>query len=281
MAYNVTTLVRKARLPVSMGKRRLAAKAVLLALADRCNDRGGNAWPSKATIAAECELDSVRTVNACLRELAKNQIIFEQEKSRQHRPRTWAIDLAVLASLAPMPFISTAPEAQAESPLAVPGGHGRTSLAVQIQPEAQAVHPLTTSGVQGVHPLTADEPAAWQNNAPEVQAVRQGCKLDGPEVQAVHSESTYRAPDPVRTGTSLNSPIEHRQTREKKNDGNIKAAREILRPLVRLGLVEPLLLQQGKAGCLALSVDLGSDPDEVLYRALLLEKTRALVSRTA
>jgi hypothetical protein len=80
-------------------KRRPEAKAVLLALADDANDAGENAFPSVFTIAAEVEIGT-RTADAVLAGLRAQGLIEEQEPPRQHRPRTWRINLAALAALA-------------------------------------------------------------------------------------------------------------------------------------------------------------------------------------
>lgn len=76
------------------------AKLVLLALADRCDEDGRGAWPALATIAAEAEVDDVRTVSARLRALAAAGLIVEQAPPRQRRPRTWALNLDALDRLA-------------------------------------------------------------------------------------------------------------------------------------------------------------------------------------
>jgi DNA-binding transcriptional regulator YhcF (GntR family) len=67
--------------------RRPEAKGILLALADRADEAGGNAWPSVATMAAEAEV-SVRTAQKVLAELASAGLIEEQARPTQHRPRT-------------------------------------------------------------------------------------------------------------------------------------------------------------------------------------------------
>lgn len=100
MAYSVTALVRRARLPRSLGSSRPTAKLCLLALADRCDENGLGAWPSLATIAKETEVDDTRTIAARLRSLEKLGLIYEQEPPRQRKPRTWALNLAAIDALA-------------------------------------------------------------------------------------------------------------------------------------------------------------------------------------
>ncbi len=97
VSYEVTALVRAACLPETM-KRRPEAKGVLFALADKCVDTGMDAWPSVATIAAEVELGP-RTVHKVLKSLQSCGLIAEQAPPRQHRPRTWRLNLDLLRAL--------------------------------------------------------------------------------------------------------------------------------------------------------------------------------------
>lgn len=92
-------MVRAARLPRTV-KRRPQTKAVLLALADRCNNDGFDAFPAVPTIAAECEIGT-RTADACLATLRGHGLIAEQSPPRQHRPRTWRLNLDAILALAP------------------------------------------------------------------------------------------------------------------------------------------------------------------------------------
>ena len=79
-------------------KRRPEAKGILLALADRCDDDGRNAWPAVSTMAAEAEI-SVRTAHVVLEALVASGLIAEQEPPRQHKPRTWMLNPSALAAL--------------------------------------------------------------------------------------------------------------------------------------------------------------------------------------
>src|SRR5690242_1528985 len=88
---NVIAMVRAARLPRTM-KRRPALKGVLLVLAYHCDGHGAGAWPSVATIAGEVEIGT-RTADVCLRDLQSAGLIAEQAPPRQHRPRTWRLNL--------------------------------------------------------------------------------------------------------------------------------------------------------------------------------------------
>src|SRR5688572_25887797 len=76
VSWYVSALVRLARLPRKKIKqrRRPTAKLVLLALADRADHHGSNAWPSVATICAESEA-SEHTIEACLEALKRAKLI--------------------------------------------------------------------------------------------------------------------------------------------------------------------------------------------------------------
>jgi Helix-turn-helix domain len=117
VSYEVTKMVRAARLPRTL-KRRPVAKAVLFALADRWDDDGRNGWPSVRTIADEVEV-SPRTVFVVLRALEAAGLIAEQAPPRQHRPRTWCLNVARLAALADPQHgatLSTTPTAPVSAP---------------------------------------------------------------------------------------------------------------------------------------------------------------------
>ena len=67
-------------------------KLVLLALCERADDDGGNAWPSVATLAryAEC---STRTVQRVLAALERDGWIRVTQESTGQRPRVYAVEL--------------------------------------------------------------------------------------------------------------------------------------------------------------------------------------------
>jgi len=110
-------------------RRRPETKAVLLALADRCSDDGLDAWPSVATIAAESEI-GVRIADACLASLRELGLIAEQAPPRQHRPRTWMLNLDAIAALSDT--------------------HDRAPLTASAGPQHAAT--LTNSGSQVLSP---------------------------------------------------------------------------------------------------------------------------------
>jgi len=85
------------RFPFIKQSARGPLKHVLLALADRAFDNGENAFPSKARIARECEFVSERTVDVYLSWLQALGTTCEQEPPTPQRPRTWMLNLDVIA----------------------------------------------------------------------------------------------------------------------------------------------------------------------------------------
>jgi hypothetical protein len=92
VSYKVTKIVSRARLPRSLRCSRPVAKLVLLALADKADDDGRNAWPSVATIAEDAEV-STKTASKMLAALVSANLITEQRPPTQHRPRTYELNL--------------------------------------------------------------------------------------------------------------------------------------------------------------------------------------------
>lgn len=172
MSFHVTKLVRNARLPKTM-RQRVAVKAVLLALADRSEHDGRDAFPSRATMAAEAEV-SARSVDKYLAVLKADGFIAEQAPPTQHRPRTWQIDLSKLAELA---------ESQ---PVASLDGSG-----------SQLVASLDTSGSQQAASLDAPTVADSQNPTSGSQNVASGSQNLASGSQHVATELSY-----------MNSPLE-------------------------------------------------------------------------
>lgn len=146
MSLKVSQIVRRARLPRSM-PRRPEAKGILLALADRADDAGCNAWPSVATMAAEVEV-SVRTAQKVLGELVEAGLVEEQARPTQHRPRTYRLNLVALQL--------ASSDAQAVAPL-------------NVNPGAQAVAPLSAPGQQETSSGAQHPTSGVQMSTPEVQ----------------------------------------------------------------------------------------------------------------
>jgi hypothetical protein len=111
MAYEVTKLVRRARLPDTVPNRPVA-KAVLLALADRCARDGSNAYPAQGTIGGEAEVGCRKTVRRHLQVLHRHGLIHEQEPPQQGRVTVWRLDLKAIGALiqhgAPVPHVGAA-----------------------------------------------------------------------------------------------------------------------------------------------------------------------------
>jgi hypothetical protein len=178
-------MVRAARLPRTM-RRRAEAKAVLLALADRCDDDGFNAWPAVATIAVEAEL-SPRTTDKRLAALRDADIIVEQIPPRQHRPRTWRIDLDVLEGLAAAP----------QEAAGLNDGAG-----------AQHVAGLATSDTHDVAGLGCRSRVIQTRNF-DAQTRNSGVpdpQVGSPDPQERSSDPHDRADDPVLLNRPLNGP---------------------------------------------------------------------------
>ena len=166
VSYEVTALVSAACLPETM-KRRPEAKGVLFALADKCVDTGMDAWPSVATIAAEVELGP-RTVHKVLKSLQSCGLIAEQAPPRQHRPRTWRLNLDLLRALS-----------------------GKQQSAALRTPDLQRVAHLPT--VSEVH-------SDAQDRAP-------GPHISDPDAQNRTSGPQHVADDPVLLNRPLNGPL--------------------------------------------------------------------------
>lgn len=174
-------MVRAARLQKTM-KRRPEAKGVLLALADRCDDDGRNAWPSVETIAAEAEIGK-RTADACLVALRDHGIIAEQARPRQHQPRTWRLNLDVVATLADAQHTATLNESS--------DTHDPATL-----PSPDAQHTAT---------LQQGERRDWTNSDTQNQASdTQGREL-GSQKRALDTQTV--ATDPVLLNCPLNDPL--------------------------------------------------------------------------
>jgi hypothetical protein len=73
----------------------LADKFILLALCEKADNDGTNAWPSVATLAryAEC---SERTVQRALGRLRRDGWITETSKATRYRPRVYSVNLSRL-----------------------------------------------------------------------------------------------------------------------------------------------------------------------------------------
>jgi hypothetical protein len=192
MSYRVTALVRAARLPKAM-KHRPEVKAVLLALANRCDDAGKNAWPSVATIASETELSS-RTAQKRLSALRDSGIIRQQEPPRQHRPRTWRLDLGVLEELAAPQDVAGLDASGAQNVADLKVGRGRVQTGNRTgqvgKSEAPDLHDRP-SGLQHV----ADDPVLLNRpslNSPLNKEPRASRETPGVATPEELAEAAYR-----------------------------------------------------------------------------------------
>jgi hypothetical protein len=167
VSLKVSMLARRARLPAQiLLKRRPFAKSVLMALADRADDDGGNSWPAVATIAAETEI-SRRTVLDCLADLKAAGLIEEQAPSRQHQPTTWRLRLDVLE--ASVGQVESVPRGALPARLSGPRDDSRGAQPAPLNvPEVRAGHPE----VRAEHPRRAGPAPDPSVNGPERSDVR-------------------------------------------------------------------------------------------------------------
>lgn len=245
MAYTVTALVRRARLPKTIRHRPLA-KLCLYALADRCDDSGSGAWPSLATIAAESEVDDVRTVRAHLRALNQHGLIFEQAPPRRHRPRTWSLNLDAIMALDPV------------------------EQRLLFSLEAQPVAPLTSS----------TDLAGEQSRGPEEQLSLLGGQFEQLDRHAVAPDPVLRSGS---LNDHLNVRVFDQIQKSKKDyGGDLAGARAVIRPLLTAGINQvDELLETAHRECVARGIDLGAADDHVVARAVLLERLSFKFARAA
>lgn len=276
MSYDVSALVRACRLPRVMVNRP-AAKGVLLSLADDCRDAGDGfftAWTSVATMAQEAEI-SPRTVDAHLAALRERGLISEHSPPRQHRPRTWRLHLIAILELV----------VDAEAIDKKLTAKQRENLDEYLKTEAQQIATLTDPETQPLATLSRGEPGKNtadpqvltsdpQLSGPGSQLQNPGSQNSGPDSQAVATEryngTKNNSLNGVNTGASAKNP------KAKKADGNLQAVREVMRPLLATKQADSVLLQRAKSQCIALNVDLGDSADDLLGRAMVLEKGRAI-----
>ena len=68
-------------------------KLLLMILADYHNDESGTAWPTQATLSADCEMP-MRTIQRCLTQLQKMGLISVVRKGNQYQPTIYSLNLA-------------------------------------------------------------------------------------------------------------------------------------------------------------------------------------------
>jgi hypothetical protein len=146
-------------------------KAVLNALADRCWDDGTDAFPSVATIAAQVEI-SIRTTHRCLDTLRHLGLIAEQAPPRQHRPRTWRLNLEAIRALDP----KTA--AQYVAALSSPGAQPppsdvqvRDADAQDLNTDAHAVAEDPSVQIPSLIPPVNGAPSALNSRAKTINSI--------------------------------------------------------------------------------------------------------------
>jgi hypothetical protein len=253
MSYDVTAMVRRARLPHTV-KRRPLAKAVLLVLADDCHDDGTKAWPSLATIATEVEIGR-RTAAKVLARLKAEGLIAEEAPPTQHRPRTWCLNLTRIAALT----------------------------------DAHDGAPLLHSDAQHGAPLSAT--AEFAGGAPDAQIRESDAQIRKSDAHAGAHEQSYERSIEQNSGfAASHAPraiAEHRTKRLSRApaaDGNYRVIVRLAHETMdETGLSEPTdpdLIEALKQRCALAHIDYGRDsavPFDVVHRALHM----ARMQRTA
>jgi hypothetical protein len=260
MSYLVTRLVRAAILPSTL-PRLPAAKGVLLALADDCDDdgRGRYAGPALATIGREAALCRRSVINHLAR-LQAIGVIVEQVRPTQHRPRTWRIDLPTLARWV-------------------------DPLAPLSDPDRQLVARLTAadspldgpSDMHPVAPLTRSRGAIWDARGASLSP--QGCNSLHPNGIKNGVQNGNRTPAPTPAFAFADKAKE-------PNGDNVrnikKLAIDLLAETGRLPFGE--FVERVKQRCADLRIDYGRDeavPDDVVHRACLLAELLAIKATCA
>jgi hypothetical protein len=263
MAINVFQLVLAAQMPPGMKpNQRPRAKLVLLSLANRCWPDGSQARPSKKTIAQETEIRDDRTVTRYLNKLHELGLIHEQAPPGQHRPRVWRLDLDALQRLRPS---KSADAASIDSPSARPDP--------------------TDINVPSENPDPSDIGVPSETFGHTDPAFRQS------GVQFLETDPSFSRPDPSDINVPRSvfdpsfdpsiEPIAHtNENKDNRRDGNLRGARAIVRPLMAQNLADSEVLRQAREQLLASpDVDHGSDPDDLLQRALSLEVMARTVAK--
>jgi hypothetical protein len=218
-------MVRNARLPHTM-KRRVAAKAVLQALAHRCHDDGTNARPSLDTIGGEVELGR-KTVASVLATLEEADLIVEEVPPTQHRPRVWSLNLARIAALA---------DAQHDARLTSESAtHDRA--------------PLPDSDTQHVAPLDVSA-----ERAPDAQIGESGAQIRASDAHAgAHERSLERSLERRTAASPLHTLAEKRYaalSREPADDDNfsviVRISHEVIEKTGCCNEADPNLLEDVK-----------------------------------
>ncbi len=109
MSYQATRLVRAAEFPKKSG--RAIAKAVLLSLADDCtgDPLAPLAFTSVPTMEREAAV-SARTIDAALANLKRWSLASEHAPPRQHKPRTWRLNIPAIVAMIPTEIAAKLPD---------------------------------------------------------------------------------------------------------------------------------------------------------------------------
>jgi len=257
MSRLVTDMVRRARLPKTI-RRRPLAKAVLLALADRCHDDGCNAFLSMGNVATEVE-SSERLMPAVCRDLEAHGLIAEQLPPGQHRPRTWRLELTALEALS--------------GPQHVADLRRRT----------------VTAAPQHAADLTAATGRQEPRSGPQIQS--SGPQLSRSAPHILRSAPQHAADDPLNLDPVLepktaaaprSSPTD--LTTAPAADGNYRVVRRLAYAVLdELGLIDEAdLVEAVKRRCATQHIDYGRAvrPD-VVHRACASARAGRVINKQA
>lgn len=203
MSYQATRLVRATEFPKKSG--RAIAKAVLLSLADDCtgDPLAPLAFTSVPTMEREAAV-SARTIDAALANLKRWCLASEHAPPRQHKPRTWRLNIPAIVAMIPVEVAAKLPDEDqsliaaarakaaetAEAEAAAARKEANIIEATDPQPSAtlneSGPQPTTTLAAPAI-PVLDPQPAATLNDS-ESQSSASGSQDTQPGSQPTATE---------------------------------------------------------------------------------------------
>jgi hypothetical protein len=266
MSFSVYQLVLKVQFPNDLCRRyeRSQAKLILLSLADDCGHDGTNACTAVRTIAAEAQL-SIGTIDKRLRMLDRQRVIHEQIPPSQHFPRTWALNLPLLASWVD-------PDTRKTLKL-----HETTRQAMQ-RPSPDSQHVVCLES-------TRSSPSDSQSSRPDSQDLNPDSQSLCPDTQHVADElielSTTKElrTAPAAPHSKTKTPREEHNpgaprrfvapAKTPSADGNYRVVCRLVGELLETGRFDDAdfgaLKEAAKVRCGELHIDYGRNPDVDLF----------------
>jgi hypothetical protein len=244
-------------------KRRAYCKSVLLALADDCADDGSSAFTSVRTIASETELGT-RTVDQCLRLLYEHRFLDVQARPRQHRPRTWKLNLGTIVAFSDTQVFAILKASAAEWPES-------QVFAYLTDAESHAAAYLERFG-------TEPEQRSWSQD--HARLIPSGSQNWNPDTQKRSSGSHDPATELLTVQRTKDS-TRFREQAQAPNGNNFKPISAIVRDVLAEtpGASPSDLVALTKQRCAELSIDYGRDtavPFNIVHQAVesVLEQKR-------